>query len=849
LSKRKLLMPVIISSYSSTNIQGHGNEEEELKNTIDGDQIEEKKKINTFRASQKKSGDVKEESEKQSVSEEKETVITTTTTSSSESTSTSSPSSGTTISASTTSTASSTTPRPTSTPESSSSVSGRDEVTTAEVITEYAEERIEEERTEATNTNEVPDYEQSPYLPNIPEILDQDRILVLGQQLPAVKASERSSESRGSQYLAGYQQIGSNKKVRFPGDETSTERGREDRPAPPKQSEPDFYPLGKAPKGKITPQGSPPIGKKQVPRPVKLQPPPKPPVKEPEASSSFFDFFPKFWQSSNPTPAPASPVRPIGPRRPPPPARRVPTVTQLEQAPPPADYPAGLAAPLLLKVGSNYPVQETPSRPLTRDPKPNTARIDNRIYTEGEDPFVVLPAAAPQKKASAPRRGPPPPRRPSLPKPSGRPFGPGSRPKNPRLGGGPLPMTSQPVIGLPQVPPSRKQSPFIAKRPQLPPRVPGSNKVFSPPIGPHRKPAKPQKKLLQKPVELRKPILKKSSNPALKPAAGSVQQPSASIPEITLRPNGSKQPGSAIANHLSSLLTSFFSTTVSPARPPAALPSLVEDTEFADVVNGYKPSDTSEKAKEAETTEKQPTSSKIEAEDEFDDELDSLSAPLPRNDVVTRLSTLSPSVPTTVQPKSTTIRSTTTTTTTSATEKTTFKASSTTPRATLPPQTYPSTTFIAPIQEIVDDYRSKVHVVPQDQLDSSVYQTLQKDFEQKRNIFEQFVSGGAVAFTEVDKRFTPHKEVYTSDWTVQNGGGQLLSPPNPTPLEERLSLTDKVLVYQDLTPVTTATTPAAVVSTSPSSSPVASRRPSPGKLFQGERNAEGGFRPMIPRLS
>ena len=39
------------------------------------------------------------------------------------------------------------------------------------------------------------------------------RILVLGQELPAVKASERSS-----QYLAGYQQIESNnKKVRFPG--------------------------------------------------------------------------------------------------------------------------------------------------------------------------------------------------------------------------------------------------------------------------------------------------------------------------------------------------------------------------------------------------------------------------------------------------------------------------------------------------------------------------------------------------------------------------------------------------------------------------------------------------------
>ena len=79
-------MPVIISSYSSTNIQGksskqdqfiyligpgHGNEEEELKNTIDSDQIEVNKE-NDFSASQKKSGGVKEESKNQSVSEEKE---------------------------------------------------------------------------------------------------------------------------------------------------------------------------------------------------------------------------------------------------------------------------------------------------------------------------------------------------------------------------------------------------------------------------------------------------------------------------------------------------------------------------------------------------------------------------------------------------------------------------------------------------------------------------------------------------------------------------------------------------------------------------------------------------------
>jgi len=268
---------------------------------------------------------------------------------------------------------------------------------------------------------------------------------------------------------------------------------------------------------------------------------------------------------------------------------------------------------------------------------------------------------------------------------------------------------------------------------------------------------------------------------------------------------------------------------------------------FADVVNGYKPSDTSEKAKEAETTTEKPTatSSKFEVRDDFDDELDSLSAPLPRSDVAPlRISTTAPSSTTTVPPKTTTVASTTTTTikTTPTTEQTT------TARSTYPPQTFSSTTFIAPIQEIVDDYRSQV--LPQDKLDSSVYETLQKDFEQKRNIFEQFVSGGSVAFTEVDKRFTPHKEVYTSDWTVQNGGGQLLSPPHPTPLEERLSLTDKVLVYQDLTPITT-TTAATVTSASPSSSPgsLPQKPSSQESLFQGGRNAEGGFRPMIPRLS
>ena len=61
--------------------------------------------------------------------------------------------------------------------------------------------------------------------------------------------------------------------------------------------------------------------------------------------------------------------------------------------------------------------------------------------------------------------------------------------------------------------------------------------------------------------------------------------------KLTLfRPNGSgsEQP-SAITSHLSSLMNYFFQTTPSPAPAPS-LPSLVEDTEFADIVHGSRPS-------------------------------------------------------------------------------------------------------------------------------------------------------------------------------------------------------------------------------------------------------------------
>jgi len=151
LSKRKLLMPVIISSYASTNIQGHGNEEEELKNTIENES-KSKNKENASRVSQKKEQSLEEKKkvESKTTTGPKSTRPTISTTSTESSV------------------PSSTTLRSTSTDVKNG---GRVEVTTAEVITEYVEEdigeraeektqeKIEErieERTEATETNGRP---------------------------------------------------------------------------------------------------------------------------------------------------------------------------------------------------------------------------------------------------------------------------------------------------------------------------------------------------------------------------------------------------------------------------------------------------------------------------------------------------------------------------------------------------------------------------------------------------------------------------------------------------------------------------------------------------------------------
>ena len=128
----------------------------------------------------------------------------------------------------------------------------------------------------------------------------------------------------------------------------------------------NIYPLGK-------PLQRPPL--KKTPQVQKLP--------EEKEESSFFDFLP-FWKSSAQT----------KPKRPPPPQLRRPvgpTVTKLEQELQP-DYPKGLQAPVLLKVGSPqlsvsskptsgslYPAQETPERPETIEQPSENARIAHAL--------------------------------------------------------------------------------------------------------------------------------------------------------------------------------------------------------------------------------------------------------------------------------------------------------------------------------------------------------------------------------------------------------------------------------------------------------------------------------------
>merc|ERR1711892_285374 len=795
--KRKILMPVIISSYASTNIQGRGNDDQERIK----DALEKYEKLNEI-PDEIQSDDIKdaviteikenyadrvqaEVVELAIDQEDNEDILIL------------------------------------GTPEKK--IENTEEFTTTELVESYTStEQLPTTTTSATTTqteieenssefvtdppfsNEIAEYDVgSPYLPEIPEKLDEE---IHGT--PSEKAPLIVEENVSENYLAGYQQVeaiktnnGNDRTEQQKLSKDTIERKVQVQQEAQKQN---IYPLGK-------PAPRPPFKK-------------SPPRKQPEEAkeNSFFDFLP-FWKSSGK----AKPKRPL-----PPPRRPVgPTVTKLEQELQP-DYPKGLQAPLLLKVGSpqppvstkltpvsdlniksRYPAQETPERPEIVDEPSENARIDNTIHTELEstpqDAFIVLPVKEPKPQRQSPKPGQvlnyparsnarPPQRTKPIPPPVRRPPPPQryqQRPPHPRVNNNaPLPMLSQPVIGLPQVPASRKQSPFIAKRPPLPPQLPAS--YPGAPNSPQNK-KYPQKPLLtrnpvNKPVRptnapfTKKPNKKIFKKPESFPPKTIENQPRLSAPPkvqdakpFDFKPNGSKKPASDIASHLSSLLNSFFSTTASPAPAPS-LPSLVEDTEFADIVNGYKSSDEPKKEIKKNVLTKPkpiirtPTSTElpvIESAESLFDDLDSLSAPSLETEPKINQQFLTKSIVTTTIPVPTTISTTTpepsttsrSTSTTNAptTESTTrLPVTSTTPVEVYLQREETTVPYISPIQDLVNEYQKKGHVVAQNQYPEPVLKAIQKNFEHKKNIFEQFVS-----FDEGDKAFIPNKEVYGSDWS------------------------------------------------------------------------------------
>ena len=142
------------------------------------------------------------------------------------------------------------------------------------------------------------------------------------------------------------------------------------------------------------------------------------------------------------------------------------------------------------------------------------------------------------------------------------------------------------------------------------------------------------------------------------------------------------------------------------------------------------------------------------------------------------------------------------------------------PPATRPPPTVETTTIAEAIQQVVDNYRQQ-DIVPQSQLSSAVLKTLEQDFEQKKNIFQQFVN-----FGEADSPFLPNAEVYASDWRAPPPIKDVAAPDLGGPVAERRGTTvDPTTERSSLPPTEEAKGETA--------------------RFPAERNAEGGFRPIV----
>ena len=255
---------------------------------------------------------------------------------------------------------------------------------------------------------------------------------------------------------------------------------------------------------------------------------------------------------------------------------------------------------------------------------------------------------------------------------------------------------------------------------------------------------------------------------------------------------------------------------------------------------GYKPSDKNETEsrgeKETTTTtpnDKTTTIKPLIKVDEYDD-IDSLTAPVPAKP--TKLQ--KPQFPNPNWKKETfkkrpppPVVRTTPLPTTTATIITTTPTPTTTSRPT--PVTTITTAYPAPIQALVKEYQEKGHVIEQPTYPKPVLQAIQRDFQQKEKIFQQFVT-----FDETDKAFIPNKEAVNSDWNLD------LNINTPAP-----SLSDKILVYQTLSPIQSTPAPVSrVTDDSVLTSLQEGARRSSAQSFPHERNAEGGFQPMLRPL-
>merc|ERR1719410_7939 len=200
--------------------------------------------------------------------------------------------------------------------------------------------------------------------------------------------------------------------------------------------------------------------------------------------------------------------------------------------------------------------------------------------------------------------------------------------------------------------------------------------------------------------------------------------------------------------------------------------------------------------------------------------------PLPPSTAKSFTSFTSPTSLQTTSP-TTTVKVSTTSATTTIPTTTMPRLITTTPSSSQRFKSNDGVTFSAPVQALVEEYQQKGHVVNQESYPQPVLQAIKKNFEHKKNIFEQFVT-----FDETDKAFIPNKEVVNSDWSLDTAG--LVS-----------DLSDKILVSQTLSPgAAGAPTPAPASALPPAQTDDNIRRNS-SPTFPNERNAEGGFRPML----